>query len=172
MYEINEREFIGESLPKINSNFTDAENRLVSLETISTQYNGLSSFYSTHSNNSQIAFKTVAGAYNGSFELKKIPFVSGEVDVSKIIYPIPIYLNFYHMATDDMPVVTFFQKPSVGAAYSSVLSFRVPSARGSLWEEQSCGLYTLSDLGFYDWKLVVESSSVYAQITVNIKYLA
>ena len=174
MYPINELEFIGESLPKINANFDEADVRLNAVESQTTQYSGLSSFYGTHSNNTNIRV-TLKGetGINGEFERRKGDIVTN-VTASKIIYPLPIYVHISHSETTVHPVLRFSYKLTSSTTDYTLMYFPIQCAMGtSTINDYSYNTFTLMDLGYYDWKInLLQASSASTKIYANVLYLA
>lgn len=172
MYQINELEFIGESLSKINKNFKEAHDRLTAAENQTTQYSGLSSFYATHSNNPDIRVELEPEiGLSGEFELRKSDLIG--VDTSKIIYPMPIYVHVSHPETTLLPVLRFSYKLVSSDTGYTATEFTLPRALGSTLLDKSYNTFTLMDLGFYDWKInLLNSINANTKVYAHKLYLA
>lgn len=172
---ISEIEFIGESLPKINNNFSELDSRAESLESDNTQYSGLSSFYSTHSNNSDISFSSNdLGVEYGSYNYTKSDIItdSGVSDVSKIMYPITVYLNLFNSSdVDDVKYSIRVRDTSTSTVKYFIRNASVSVANSNSILDESRSLITFVDIGYADWSINITGSTAKSNIYYSIKQL-
>lgn len=164
---ISEQEFIGESLPKINDNFTNLDGRANSLQADMTQYASLSGFYATHSNNANISFQTIVDSPispNPTFNKQSI-FTSNGVDASKVIYPIPVYLTVTHNSTTIDPTVVF--RVDTGSGLNVLKS--ITTNRATTAGINVNHTLTLLDLGYQNFTLQCTSSGGVFSLVMALK---
>ena len=169
MYSINELEFIGESLPKINKNFEEAHDRLTAVENQTTQYSGLSSFYATHSNNPNLMVE-LKPKLGKTVDIRKTDVV--ETAISNIVYPMAIYVHVSHSSTTILPTLRFSYKLTSSTTSYTITEFKLPRALGSSLIDRYYGVTTFMDLGFYDWKIdLYDASSPNVKVYAHVLYL-
>jgi len=172
---INEIEYIGESLTTINSNFAGLETRVGSVEATSSAYQGLSAYFATNSNNSDINFKNGNLSLNfGNKTYTKNDVLSHTVtvDSTKVIYPVNLYLNLIN--TSDLSDVsyTFKVKETSTSSFKTLINgLKVSRASSSNANDESRSLITLIDSGYYDWQIIVNGSTSKSYLHYDIRYL-
>jgi hypothetical protein len=175
--KISELEFIGESLPKINGNFSELDTRAITLENTSTQYSGLSSFYSTHSNNSNINFKSESQPTNfgGVIYQKSQVYGSGYADIpdlNSIIYPAILYFNILNSSENTTVTYTVkIQETSSSPLKTFISNWLVPRAKTTNQTDYSSESVTFMDIGYFDWSVQIVGSSSQTNLAYSIKYL-
>jgi hypothetical protein len=165
---INELEFIGESLPKINFNFSDLDLRSQELESFKSQYMSLSSFY-VRKDNSLIEYQNIQETLNGgsgNFNKSSILASDPSINVNKLIYPIPIYIRFKNNAENSNPNLRFKVKYKSSSTEIQLLNFKINSAFGSSGTSSFNNLYNFQDDGYFDWTVSYDNGSD-CEVTIN-----
>jgi len=172
---INELEYIGESLTKINDNFSNLNTRVVATEADTSQYTTLENFYATHSNNSAILFKSGSLPLqygNKTYTKSDVVTDTTTVDMSKIIYPATMHLNLVNTSPSvDVTYQFRIKETSSSSFVSFVDALKVSRAVDGTSNGESRSLLTFMDLGYYDWQILVQGSTAKSNLYYSMKYL-
>lgn len=171
---INELEFIGESLPKINFNFSDLDLRSQQLEEVKTQYMGLSSFY-VKNNNTYINYEILTQNIQGnSGSVNKSNILATHSDptniVNKLIYPMPIYVKFQNKNASSTPTLRFKVKYKESSNLFELVNTKINRALDSSGSptDYMYNLFTFIDDGFNSWEVSFDGG---VDVEVDVKYL-
>jgi hypothetical protein len=170
---INELEFIGESLPKINFNFDMLEKREISLESTETQYKSLSSLYVTNKSTSKINF--IRHSEDLITSLSKSSLINylaqNSISESQIIYPVPIYVRVYNNDETVSPTLTFYRTAKINSGEIAVMNVKIPLAKNDTVNGGYYDVITFNDLGYYDWRLALTTANSFeSTVAFDVKY--
>lgn len=162
MYTINELEFIGESLPKINDNFTELDGDISTVNAKVTSLISLSSAFYTNNASNFTTQNYDLSLLGGTYVTKSS--IYSNLSSTNLIYPISIYLNLkYSSVPSDSDNIIFYCTPTEGAS-------EIELCRGSYLVANLTQLFTFQDLGFYDWKIVYPASSTAGTLNIVYRY--
>lgn len=160
MYTINESEFIGESLPKINDNFSELNTNITTVSNKVTNLISLSSaFYTNDSANFYSSNYEIAVFSGGT--INKSSIIQSLTNYTKLIYPIAIYLTLEYSSLPSSNIKFYYKaNSSSGFTLLSDSLYLVANSKQ---------LFTFMDLGFYDWQIEYPTASPVPG-TINLSY--
>lgn len=163
--EIKELEFIGESLPTINSNFNEARRRLEGVEGQTAHYASLSSFYATHTSKTELLLNHKF--FSDRSSVKKFDVLTDEsnnsIDIDKVIYPFPIYVTINFSSLEEGVGIEF--------SYKFLSNSVSKSIKHSINPNSLYYTFTFMDLGFAEWNIKLIKASFNLFVHVNFLYL-
>lgn len=171
---VSELEYIGESLPKINGNFTELNSRTVSVENITSDYLDIVNFLSTHANGNNVSLKLKNGALPDSYGVKTYQKndIIGTIDKSKIIYPIPVYLELTNTNSNVDVSFTIKTKELQSSVFVNLINnFKTTRPINNDLVSNSRQFMNFIDLGYYDWQIIISGTSAKSKISYSIKYI-
>lgn len=157
---ISESEFIGESLPKINNNFTELNSNILAISNNVTNLLSLSSAFYTNDSANFYSSNYEMAVYTGGV-INKSSIITNLTNYTKIIYPITIYLSLEYSILPTSNI-KFYYKANSNSGYT-LLSDGVYLVANS---KQS---FTFMDLGFYDWQIEYPADTP-SPGTINLSY--